>query len=309
MSYNKIGDIELITVDKSRESDDPIIQNISNTTNKIIINTLLPDEFYRNQKLIDVPQRGFAVISEGDKIIIIGTSGLGPCTSLVLYDELSKTVAVTHVDVRAFLSAKDISNEYNEYEKYLEYKKRQNIEIIDENYEKNDAYEMIERLMLETEIKNVKIENFSPIEYNFNKMLNKIKEKIENKNLNFEIKRLKAYIVGGRTGTLSEHVIKNTYEILNKYEIALKGINILGNNCGRSFFLDTNCNFYKYEHWKGQKCDYIENIFNFFLTDYSEIDCELQSGGNLFFHKNKYRQNKLNYIRITSTLQFFREHP
>ena len=89
---------------------------------------------------------------------------------------------------------------------------------------------MIERLILEAKIKDINIDNFSPIEYNFNKIITKMKEKIQNKGLSFEIKKLEAYILGGRTSTLSDYIIKNTYEILNKYQILLKGINILGKN-------------------------------------------------------------------------------
>lgn len=101
---------------------------------------------------------------------------------------------------------------------------------------------MRERLILETNIKNInmKIKKFSPLEYNLD-------EKIQ-KRINFEIKRLEAYILEGRTETLSELVIKNTYKIFEKNQIPLKGINILGQKCRRSYLVDTNCNFYVYKY-------------------------------------------------------------
>lgn len=141
-------DIEYIKDDRSQESNDPIIGCMNKLIKKIIIDKELPDSYY--DKIIDVNQRGFATMAAGYEYPIIGTSSLGPCTSLVLYDNISKTIAVTHVDAYAFLTKNDILEEGKQ----------------------NSIYE--DRLKMEAEIKDIVLSSdFSPIEYNYQNIIAK----------------------------------------------------------------------------------------------------------------------------------------
>ena len=259
-------DVELITEDRSSESSDPLIQKFSKEVPKIIIDKDLPDQYYDNDMVIDVPQRGFSTTSPGYPYSILGTSGLGPCTSLVLYDSISKTLAVTHVDIYAFMISNDI---------------------------KREPEEIIKRLEIEAKIKDVPYtDTFSPIEYNFEKIINSMVKKGMNKNNN----KLRAYILGGRTG-ISEHVIKNTYDILEKHNIPMVGINILGGKCGRSYLVDTNTNFYTFNFSKFKHKPYLDYLFYFFLLEY---DPEKLTGGRNIDYNYKYKKYKTKYLQLKS---------
>lgn len=78
------------------------------------------------------------------------------------------------------------------------------------------------------------------------------------------------------------------------------GINILGNNCGRNYLVDTECNFYIYHLEKSKMRTVPSNTSQFFLVDYSEIydNKKIVQTGGYHYKYLKYKKKYLDSKKI-----------
>lgn len=253
----------MMTEDYSMQAKSDIILELSKNTEKIILQKNIPLDYY-NYPILDVIQRGFAVTNRKNHNYFVGTTGLATCTSLVLFDIISKTIALTHVDAAPFYSQKELDEFPEDYDLFK----------LESGIKKNDI-------------------NIAPLNYNFNKIITSmISSGMDKTNHN-----MVAYLIGGKTDR-PEKVIVNTINILKTNNIPLKGINILGNQCGRSFFVDYDCNFFNIT--PGAKLTYLnyeaENPFMFFLYD---CTYKIQhTGGNKINYYDKYLKYKSKYKKL-----------